>query len=1540
MSEWAAPTGVIGRLVDEQTQSCLEVYRADPKRVEEDAKIELTAAEGGYGRKQIFELLQNAADALKGSPGRIQVILADHTLYVANAGRPFAPEGVKSILASHLSRKSDEHIGQFGLGFKSVLAVTDGPIIVSRSGSFRFDREWSRQQITDAGIGSPRYPVLRLAQPFDPHSLHDSTLGSLMEWAQTIVVLPIKAHRDMLADDVAGFPSEFLLFSPDITEVTLEDRHMRDHRSIRLTSKTNGELALEDGGKTTTWKVATRTHCPSRTASRDAGELGQRDRLDLIWACPRGSTASTGQFWAYFPTLDRTTLSGIVNAPWKLTSDRLRMLAGPFNEELLKDVLPAVVRDALPSLLDASDPAGVLDPLPARGREARSWADDVINEPIYEAVARSSVLPDCTGHLSPPSGLKLHPAGLSHELKTAWLETVPAQEKTHWVHHSVDQTDARRSKAERLLGKGGGRVATLALWLEALVRSATPEQSALALLLAADIFRADTALQSQIRDARIVLLDNGTLTRPIRGQVFVRSEGQGGDHDYVHPELAASSQVEEALNLLGIKVLNPEGRLRSTLQRPSLRPDDWRTVWELSRQIDTETAVAILRDELPSPLTSSVKVQVHSGKWKLAREAFLGGDIIPSSGERDADFLISPSFHRDDEELLRRLGAVSVPRPVLGAEEEPWLRAYKDKYREQYHSIIMRNSQLGQIEITGEEPPWPLEIMPLVSGPARVAMSQAILRSDRNRPWTVRHRSRGNPHSVAGPAVQRLKHYGFLPTSIGQYPAKACLHPDADLADLLPVADVGTAWANSMNLPKDPQGWSPETWRDLIRATEQNRPEKAASLYALAASRGVQPPEKVILEVSGQWRRVTVTDVAATADPSMARSLALAGIACLVLPDEAGVGVLADMWSVADARDMLREEIVAVPDSEPSYLTDRFPPLKIYCAEAPGLEQLEMQTCSSITVLVSTPRGQVSRSPRYHREGNLLSVLNETDEEILRTIASALHLDINISGVLKQIRDSVSNKRRIAIKRHTSISNKLVEAVGVDGLRRHLPAPALTDLSAELGRDLSGEETAHLALAVHGFGVLAELRQELEDIGLEPPRTWAGLSEARRFVEGLGFPVEYAGFASSALPPKLEIDGPMILPPLHDYQEGIVARIKELLQSERDRRRGLVSLPTGAGKTRVAVQSLVEMVTAGQLNGIVVWIAQTEELCEQAVQSWAEIWRGMGPSEPLTLSRFWASNDVEEAPEAALQVVIATIAKLNQATGNDRYAWLQDPGLIVIDEAHSSVAPSYSQVFRWLGQDERLIRVKVPMIGLTATPFRGVNEVETKNLVNRYDGVRLDEGVFGNNDPYEYLQREGVLSSVRQIALEGVDVAIDAMVEQHFKHFGGAPSTLPPKLEERLGQNTERNGAIVRSILGQPREWPILVFATSVENARVLAAELTYHGVSARPIVQGTPPALRRRYIDDFRRGEIRVLTNFNVLTQGFDAPKVRAVYVTRPTFSPNLYQQMIGRGLRGPRNGGSDEVLIVNVRDNLSAYGEMLAFHHFEYLWNRSAQA
>ena len=84
------------------------------------------------------------------------------------------------------------------------------------------------------------------------------------------------------------------------------------------------------------------------------------------------------------------------------------------------------------------------------------------------------------------------------------------------------------------------------------------------------------------------------------------------------------------------------------------------------------------------------------------------------------------------------------------------------------------------------------------------------------------------------------------------------------------------------------------------------------------------------------------------------------------------------------------------------------------------------------------------------------------------------------------------------------------------------------------------------------------------------------------------------------------------------------------------------------------------------------------------------------------------------------------------------------------------------------------------------------------------------------------------------------------------------------------------------------------------------------------------------------------MLANYAVLAAGFDAPKVRALYVARPTYAPNAYQQMIGRGLRGPLNGGTERCLLVNVADNVERFEHRLAFHEFDYLWDpdrRTAQ-
>jgi superfamily II DNA or RNA helicase len=238
---------------------------------------------------------------------------------------------------------------------------------------------------------------------------------------------------------------------------------------------------------------------------------------------------------------------------------------------------------------------------------------------------------------------------------------------------------------------------------------------------------------------------------------------------------------------------------------------------------------------------------------------------------------------------------------------------------------------------------------------------------------------------------------------------------------------------------------------------------------------------------------------------------------------------------------------------------------------------------------------------------------------------------------------------------------------------------------------------------------------------------------------------------------------------------------------------------------------------------------------------------------------------------------------------------------------------------------------------LTATPFIGANEEQTKILAARYGRTRLDAGLFPQDDTEQLislLQERRILARAVHASIDGIDIDLDADQMAELNRF----QRLPRAVEAKLGLNAARNAALVESIKGHPDDWQILVFAASVENAQTLAALLRLEGISAASITAETRAGVRRHYVQRFKERKTRVLTNYGTLTTGFDAPEVRALYVARPTYSPNLYLQMIGRGLRGPANGGTEECLIVDVEDNVRMYKKKLAFTDFEFLWSDPA--
>ena len=179
-----------------------------------------------------------------------------------------------------------------------------------------------------------------------------------------------------------------------------------------------------------------------------------------------------------------------------------------------------------------------------------------------------------------------------------------------------------------------------------------------------------------------------------------------------------------------------------------------------------------------------------------------------------------------------------------------------------------------------------------------------------------------------------------------------------------------------------------------------------------------------------------------------------------------------------------------------------------------------------------------------------------------------------------------------------------------------------------------------------------------------------------------------------------------------------------------------------------------------------------------------------------------------------------------------------------------------------------------------------------------------------------------------------IDGGVFSLDGEEKKQAASAP-WLPRSVEDRIARDPNRTGRIIQAYARyvQP-DWPTLIFATSVEHAQTVAALLNIRGVPSRAVSATTESATRRRVVDDFRRGEIKALVNYGVFREGFDAPKTRVIIVARPVYSPNLYFQMIGRGLRGVKNGGNDRCLILNVKDNIENFQRLFAFSDLDWLW------
>jgi DNA repair protein RadD len=385
---------------------------------------------------------------------------------------------------------------------------------------------------------------------------------------------------------------------------------------------------------------------------------------------------------------------------------------------------------------------------------------------------------------------------------------------------------------------------------------------------------------------------------------------------------------------------------------------------------------------------------------------------------------------------------------------------------------------------------------------------------------------------------------------------------------------------------------------------------------------------------------------------------------------------------------------------------------------------------------------------------------------------------------------------------------------------------------------------------------------------------------------------------------------------------------------DESRPRVMLHMPTGAGKTRTAMNVIAHFLRElFNKDQVVLWLAHSEELCEQATNEFENAWSILG-NRDLPLHRCYGDHPAN-FDDFQAGMVIGGLQLLYRRSINDQSAFLrfaQRVPLVVMDEAHQAIAPSYKHLLNILAADPA-----TAILGLSATPGRQtVDAHEDVQLAEFFKRQKVTLDIEGYSTPIDYLQQEGYLAKVNYESLPfhpNRDFSISS--EEIEKLQQGLD--LPESVIQRLGEDHTRNLLIINHLIEAAQQGcKILVFACSVHHAHLIANLLVSKGYRAAAITGKTRADRRRHLVTSFRDGdEIQILTNYGVLSTGFDAPKTNLAMITRPTQSVVLYSQMVGRAARGVLAGGNAECRILTIVDQLPGFRNITeAFKYWDDIW------
>lgn len=363
---------------------------------------------------------------------------------------------------------------------------------------------------------------------------------------------------------------------------------------------------------------------------------------------------------------------------------------------------------------------------------------------------------------------------------------------------------------------------------------------------------------------------------------------------------------------------------------------------------------------------------------------------------------------------------------------------------------------------------------------------------------------------------------------------------------------------------------------------------------------------------------------------------------------------------------------------------------------------------------------------------------------------------------------------------------------------------------------------------------------------------------------------------------------------LRDYQARSIDNLYEWFKNNQHGNPCIV-LPTGAGKSHI-VAALCKNALQGWPSTKVLMLTHQKELIGQNAEKVLQHW----PNAPLGI--YSAGMGKRELGEAITFAGIQSVRSKGDLIGHI--------DLVIVDECHlinHKAEGGYRELLETLTKINPNLRV----IGLTATPWRlghgRIDEGEHRLFHDILEPVTIEE-----------LVHKGYLAPLRS---KFMDAEMDV---SQVKKRGG--EFIAGQLEKAVDTDEQTKAIILETVERASHCRSILVFASGVDHAHHLADAFNAIGWGAATVTGGTGKQKRADLIEQFKSGELRVLTNAEVLTTGFDAPNTDCVVMARPTMSPVLYVQIAGRGMR--LKDHTDHCLVLDFAGNVRRHGPITAVH------------